>query len=90
MTRTEELDALIAAGWGDIPQFLIPPNWADLEPPNPQSPKALRALIAARAPADLRITEAELDEVIEFFELPRMRIRLEKFLRRESQKEKEQ
>lgn len=28
----DELDEMIAAGWGDTPQYLIPKNWREVRP----------------------------------------------------------
>jgi hypothetical protein len=35
MTHDELLDALIAAGWGEVPRAKIPENWRELPPPGP-------------------------------------------------------
>jgi hypothetical protein len=51
MTSMAELDALIAAGWGDTPSRKIPADWRTKAPPTPRRSSAHEAL---HAPTDRR------------------------------------
>ena len=42
--KAEEIDAQIEAGWGHVPQTLIPGNWRELQPPSQAEGPAQRRM----------------------------------------------
>ena len=48
MSMPDELDELIAAGYGNWPQLLIPPNWRELPPPGKKSESQMEREVQLR------------------------------------------
>lgn len=85
MTRAlVELDDLIAAGWGDIPQVFIPDNWEEERPP--RGVDLARLLADPKFAYNRAMMEVALDEVLAYYDLPGLTILMQRLKIREEKK----